>query len=234
MTSTLVSCICSTYNRPTWLRRAVELFLAQSYESKELIVVDVGDKNIEPIDDPRIKWIPVKQRISYEQACFIGFEAAQGSYLTYFDDDDYHGPNRLMAQVIPLLQGMAHFTGFEAPLLFLPEMAFKRWTREQIAKWAAEGGDWLPFQDGTGMWNRAFIMPTEAIQAVKFYEHAYKSGAILRNVINHGDFLYVRHPGAQWKFDASTMCEAIFRPDWVTTEMMKWWANKAMLLEGPR
>ena len=42
----LVTCLCLTRNRRGFLPRAIECFVAQTYEERELLIVDDGDDSI--------------------------------------------------------------------------------------------------------------------------------------------------------------------------------------------
>lgn len=106
-----VSCICVTFNRYDRLRTAIDAFLKQTYEPKELVIVD-DSTNPMPIDVERVlaankksvKYVRLAKRrtIGYKRNKAIS--SSTGDVVSIWDDDDIHFPSRLDVQVGTLVQ----------------------------------------------------------------------------------------------------------------------------------
>jgi glycosyltransferase involved in cell wall biosynthesis len=110
--SACVSCLMVTRNRARLARRAIECFVAQTWHNKELIVVDDGEEDYEPVLAPhrnghRIiyhRLTPDPER-SLGAARNISLELATGEYCAQWDDDEWYHPERLSAQMGPITAG---------------------------------------------------------------------------------------------------------------------------------
>ena len=102
----LVSCLCLTRHRVRLLARAVACFLHQSYPARELVIVYESDdvdtrEYVGSLNDPRIR--PVE--VAKSEGLFLGglrnrsIDASRGHYVAQWDDDDWHAPGRLEAQI---------------------------------------------------------------------------------------------------------------------------------------
>ena len=105
----LISVIIPTYNRASFLVRAVESVLNQTYENFECIIVndastDDTEQVIEKISDSRVRYISHKTNRHVSAARNSGIEKARGEFIAFLDDDDAWLPKKLERQV-PLLQG---------------------------------------------------------------------------------------------------------------------------------
>jgi Glycosyl transferase family 2 len=114
-----VSCLCVTHNRVDFLRRSVQCFLSQSYAEREMVVVhqsddeptrqflaSLGETSIRPVE------VPAAQRLSLGTLRNVACDHAVGKYVATWDDDDWHGPDRLAQQVAAM-----HASGKRACLL---------------------------------------------------------------------------------------------------------------------
>ncbi|HGY92257.1 MAG TPA: glycosyltransferase [Planctomycetes bacterium] len=97
-----VSVITRTCNRPRMLARAIESVAAQTWEQKQLVVVNDGGESVEDIVAPyRDRMDVVLLEFSPEEkpgrclAQVRGIEAASGSWIAYLDDDDFWFPDHL-------------------------------------------------------------------------------------------------------------------------------------------
>lgn len=117
-TNPLVSVIITTYHNETYLPRAIESVLHQSYGNIELIVVDDNP----PDSDARAKTEAAMAR--YPQAVYLrhpenrngaaarntGIRAAKGQYIAFLDNDDFYFSGHIAACV----QALAHHPGCNA------------------------------------------------------------------------------------------------------------------------
>ncbi|MDD5217908.1 MAG: glycosyltransferase [Candidatus Omnitrophica bacterium] len=100
-----VSIIIPTYNRPQFLKRAIQSVLSQTYKDYEIIVVQNGpvEHSKALVDELIRNGAPIRY-INEPRACpvnarNVGVLAAQGEYVAFLDDDDEWLPNKLEVQV---------------------------------------------------------------------------------------------------------------------------------------
>ena len=93
MQSTKISVLVPTFNRPDFIRGAIEAILEQSYQNFEIIVKD-GGESIEHLlpDDERIKYIHNKDR-GITDAMNQAMKAATGDIFVWANDDDRISPD---------------------------------------------------------------------------------------------------------------------------------------------
>lgn len=91
-----VSCICVTKDRPKLLHESIQMFLKQDYPNKELIIVDSSKTPMKmSYSNVIYKHVP-EQSIGSKRN--IAMDLAKGSLIAWWDDDDYHGKQRLTTQ----------------------------------------------------------------------------------------------------------------------------------------
>ena len=115
---TMVSCIMPTSDRRDFIPAAIDCWLKQDYERKELIIVDDYKEKARDL-------IPANPDIHY--FVFLGLtlgekrnycnDLADGGIICHFDDDDFSAPDRISDQVTRLEQSGKAMTGYSA-LLF--------------------------------------------------------------------------------------------------------------------
>ena len=105
MNKPLVSALMLTRNRFSLFKKSVEDFVSQTYEFKELIIVNNGnwlyklrcDRFLEGMN-AAIKHIKIKH-MSIGEMRNVGIENSNGDFMIIFDDDDTHGPSRIEFQL---------------------------------------------------------------------------------------------------------------------------------------
>ena len=121
MNDTLVSCVMPTGDRRAFVPLAIECFLRQDHQRRELIVIDDGD-------DPVADLIPVHPAISYERVGGgmtlgakrnLACSRASGEVIVHWDDDDWSAPWRISYQLRELRETGADLAG-------LRELYFRR------------------------------------------------------------------------------------------------------------
>lgn len=200
----LVSCVMPTRGRPEFAVHAVELFMRQTYGAKELIVVDDGDDDLETRlpDDPRVRYLRAPRGESIgakrNRACAV----AAGRFVAQWDDDDWYGPDRLSAQLAPLLEGRADITALRLPVFFELD-AWRFWLvtpelHRQLFCGDVHGGT-LAFT--REVWQRRARYPDASLaEDAAFLERACRHGARLTALDSHGLYVYVRHGSNAWSF----------------------------------
>lgn len=103
---TMVSCLCITYNRSHYLRKAIECFLSQTHQESELVVIyDRNDLSttqlLHSFDSPKIKPYPqedLKSKTLGENRN-LAISYATGDYICNWDDDDWSNLDRIEMQI---------------------------------------------------------------------------------------------------------------------------------------
>ena len=103
----LVSVVLPTYDRPSYLRAAVESVLVQTYDPVELVVVD--DHSERPAEETLaemdlgalagVRCLRHEENRGVNAARNTGIEAASGEYIAFLDDDDRWKPEKTARQV---------------------------------------------------------------------------------------------------------------------------------------
>jgi GT2 family glycosyltransferase len=100
-----VSILIPCYNAEPWIAKAIESGLAQTWASKEVIVVDDGstDGSLDEIQkfDGQIRWETGPNQ-GGNRARNRLTELAQGEWLQYLDADDYLLPDKIANQLVEL------------------------------------------------------------------------------------------------------------------------------------
>ena len=105
MSSPIVSIVIPTYNRATYVTRAIESVLAQTYPNLELLVVDDG--SMDDTETMIYRYAAQDARIRFFRQANAGVSAARnravaeskGCYVAFLDDDDRWLPDKLVIQV---------------------------------------------------------------------------------------------------------------------------------------
>ncbi len=116
----LFSVIIPTHNRAGIIGRAIESVLEQTYQNWELIIVDDGSTDntreiVESYNDDRIRYF-WKKNEERSIARNFGIDKAEGTYISFLDDDDYYLPEFLLTFHNSILENnipVAAFTCFE-------------------------------------------------------------------------------------------------------------------------
>jgi glycosyltransferase involved in cell wall biosynthesis len=93
-----VTILVPTYNRPTYLREALESALNQTYADCEILIVDdasptditTGVQDILAL--PNVRYIKHKKNLGIAENWKFGFAAAAGEYVCFLEDDDLLEP----------------------------------------------------------------------------------------------------------------------------------------------
>ncbi len=107
----LVSVIIPTYNRPDYLREAVDSVLAQTYPSVEILIIDDGSADggaltksvLKPYLSPNLRQLKVtylyQKNGGLVSAVNRGLGLARGEYIQRLDDDDRLLPEKIARSV---------------------------------------------------------------------------------------------------------------------------------------
>lgn len=129
MNKPLVSCVMPTWNRRAFIPAALDCFMRQTYDNRELVILDDGTEPVQdllPAKDTRVRYFfENRRRITGDKRNRVN-SLAKGSIICHWDDDDWSADNRLEFQVDLLLKSGKPVTGF-SDLLFWDE-------KERLAK----------------------------------------------------------------------------------------------------
>lgn len=200
----LVSCILPTRDRGDFVLQSIRYFQRQDYPALELVIVDDGGDELagQLPDDPRIRYLrlPPGQSIGAKRnrAC----AAARGEIVAQWDDDDWYAPNRLSAQVAPLLDGTADISGLtDAPFLDMARWAFWRCSSDlhrRLFVGDVIGGTLVYWR---WVWQELARYPDRCLaEDATFLQKAIRRGARLDRVAGDGLFIYLRHADNSWSF----------------------------------
>lgn len=118
MNEPLVTAICLTRNRRQWLPLAIRYFQAQTYPSRELLILADGENVSDLIpDDPQIRLVEVPIGLKIGAKRNLGCELARGEIICHWDDDDFSAPQRIAMQVARLLESGKSVAGY-SPMYF--------------------------------------------------------------------------------------------------------------------
>jgi glycosyltransferase involved in cell wall biosynthesis len=146
-TSPLVSVAMPTFNRPEYLKRALEGVVTQTYTNLEILVGDNGNSSltreiVESFNDPRITYIGREQNLGMALNVLSLFKQGSGDYFCVLADDDFWGEDFIGKLVTALEQhpkvGMAFSDYFvvDGQSEVQPEAteaATREWGRDQLA-----------------------------------------------------------------------------------------------------
>jgi glycosyltransferase involved in cell wall biosynthesis len=102
MNEPLVSIIIPTYNRPKRVKEATKSVLNQTYQNIEVIIVDDNsdyDLDRIRIHDERTTYLQNDENRGAPHSRNKGFEASNGAYVNFLDDDDLFLPSKIEKQI---------------------------------------------------------------------------------------------------------------------------------------
>ncbi|HEX4278316.1 MAG TPA: glycosyltransferase family 2 protein [Bryobacteraceae bacterium] len=110
-----MTCLCLTRNRRLWLPKAIECFLGQTYQHRELLIVADGEdiRDLIP-DDPRIRLLYLTGAADIGDKRNFGCDRAAGETIAHWDDDDFSAPERLSDQLQRLEESRKAVTGYHS------------------------------------------------------------------------------------------------------------------------
>jgi predicted O-methyltransferase YrrM len=119
----LVSCILPTANRRHLLPRAITYFMRQTYQNRELIILDDGTEPVRDLlpCDPRIRYIHLQGSRTLGEKRNLACESAEGEFIAHWDDDDWSADWRLTYQMEELANNSwASVCGLDRVLFYDP------------------------------------------------------------------------------------------------------------------
>jgi len=200
-----VSCVMVTRGRAMWVAQSIRYFDAQDWPAgdRELIIVyeDERDLPVPPPERAGVRLLRVGHGRSIGEKRNLGAREARGAIIAQWDDDDYHGPDRLRRQIAPLVDGTADVTGLRGALFFeLAPWAFWRCSPALHARMFVEdvvGGTLVYHRT---VWERLAQYPPASLREdADFLVAAMRRGARLARVPAGESYAYLRHGRNTWQ-----------------------------------
>lgn len=200
----LVSCIMPTHNRRAFIGLTFACFHAQTWPSKELIVVDDGTDEVGDLleNRPGVRYARVAGRMTVGAKRNLACELAGGDLIAHWDDDDWYAPDRLKRQLEPLCADTHDITGLVGgSMLQMPSGEFWTTTPELHRKMFV--GD---IHGGTLVYRRVLWQSGNRYPEVNlaedaaFIRRAIAARQRIARIENDGLFVYLRHHRNTWKF----------------------------------
>lgn len=118
----------------------IRYFERQDYLQRELIIVDDGGGGAQEGGDqlpcdPQVRYLHVKRRMNIGAKPNLACEAARGTVIAHWGDDDWYGPTRFSARIARLLSGEAVITALDHTTFLL---------RAKLAVCLGSGGGFVP------------------------------------------------------------------------------------------
>lgn len=197
-----VSCIMSTKNRLRFVRKSIKMFKNQSYPNKELIIIDDSDVPYNIKTTNEIKYIHYPNKCSIGSKRNAGISLASGDVILLWDDDDYHGTDRIANQLAALLKSKKDGIVYNSCVYYnLPSetlYVLSQKHHNELWKYGYIAGTFMFYrhlftQHGIKFKNK------NVREDILFIEDILNRGFKITTMnIPPGDFVYVKH-------DASTM-----------------------------
>lgn len=113
MTQPLVSCLMVTKNRARLARRALYCLAHQTWQNKELVIIDDGEEDYEPMLAEYRDRLPIHyHRLAPDPTAHLGqlrnlsLDHAGGEFLVQWDDDEWYHPERIERQMRAIEGGL--------------------------------------------------------------------------------------------------------------------------------
>ncbi|MGI8501904.1 MAG: glycosyltransferase family 2 protein [Hassallia sp.] len=106
--NSLVSVIIPTYNRPKYLKQAIESAVKQTYKNIEIIVSDdcspeSPQKIVDSFNDPRIRLQRNAKNLGISRNVIAAYKQARGKYVASLNDDDMWNED-FLEKLVPQLE----------------------------------------------------------------------------------------------------------------------------------
>jgi glycosyltransferase involved in cell wall biosynthesis len=167
-----------TRNRRAFVPLAVECFLRQDYENRELVVADDGDHPIGsllPIDS-RIRYVRLDGTYTVGAKRNLACAQARGDYLFHWDDDDWYPPWRIRRQMNEFAQTGLDISG-SSEILYYDGVADQAWRYS----YALNGSSWVcgnTLAYRKGYWERYKFPDLQIGEDAKFIWAGGQNGVI--------------------------------------------------------
>lgn len=110
---TKISVIIPTFNRGKLISKSIKSVLNQTLQNLEIIIIDDGStddtkKQVEKIQDERIKYIKLQNNTGGANARNVGIDIASGQFISFQDSDDIFYFDKLEKQLKNIYNKKSH------------------------------------------------------------------------------------------------------------------------------
>ena len=183
----LVSVIMVTWNSAATVRHTLDSFFAQTYEQKELVVVDGGSQDetmaiVKSYPQDKILWLTEPDQGMYD-ALNKGLRLASGDAIGVLNSDDtYHNPLSLEA----ISRGLMHADTVHGHLNFVTDHASKKISRV----WRGQTRPSQGFKEGWMPGHPTFYVHRHVVEKVGSFDLSLETSSdydwMLRAIEVHG------------------------------------------------
>ncbi len=105
MEQPLISCLCVTENRPAFMPWLLWCFERQRWENRELVIIDSSPQPFDASGRANVRVLSAPPGTGVAAKRNLALNAASGSIIAWFDDDDWQHPERLTLLAEALADG---------------------------------------------------------------------------------------------------------------------------------
>lgn len=111
----------TTARRGAFIPRAIDLFFAQDYPNKRLLIVEDGEGSVADLVPASplvtfLRWGAARRPIGEKRNLACAW--AEDGLIAHWDDDDWHAPRRLSTQVALMQEKHARLSGLDQLVLY--------------------------------------------------------------------------------------------------------------------
>lgn len=112
----LVSAIMPTRSRPQYAQEALGCFLSQTYQDRELVIVDDADDPSFPegVSLPGVVYHRLNKRLTIGAKRNLACSRASEGVIVHWDDDDVSAPERIEDQLARLVDSNSPLVGYHS------------------------------------------------------------------------------------------------------------------------
>lgn len=186
----LISCIMPTADRRHFVAQALRCWARQTHHDRELIILDDGaaplPEDAVAMSGVRLHRAPRGMSLGAKRNLLC--ELAQGDIIAHWDDDDWHGPERLSRQLAEM-EGETEVVGAR-DLTFYAPLAAEAW------RFRRQPGDGLGLCGGTLMYRRSTWARSRFPDITCGEDEAFvraQPGGVVRDLPLEGHYVAVLH-----------------------------------------
>ena len=203
----LVSILIPCFNAERWLKECIESALAQTYPSKEIVVVDDGstDRSTEVARS-------FGTHVRVQRNEHLGGNAtrnhllrlSRGEWLQYLDADDYLLPDKIAGQMQRVLKDEPQPDVIYGSTFLLDEFTGER----RLAFVDPNVDPYLHFIQWTGFTTNSLLLRKSATAAAGGWDESLaccqERELVLRLIMNNARFVFVEEAGAVYRYHGTS------------------------------